>query len=119
MGRRIHVLVVYASNNGSTRKIAECIASRLEHHGLSIDVARERELRTIGDHDAVVIGSAVCFGSWMKEARAFVRGNERTLAQRRCGYPAAGHSAPKSRTIMEGISWSFRGRRSSMSSKQP
>jgi menaquinone-dependent protoporphyrinogen oxidase len=82
MSHRILVLILYASRYGSTREIAERIASRLEHRGLSVDLAQAGELRTIGNHDAVVAGSAVYFGSWMKEAAEFVRGNASMLLQR-------------------------------------
>jgi menaquinone-dependent protoporphyrinogen oxidase len=67
-GRR--VLVAYASKHGSTEGIAEAIADRLR------DIGHVAEARPVQDAnprhvDAVVLGSAIYVGSWMKEATEF------------------------------------------------
>jgi len=76
----MRVIVLYASRYGSTKGIAEFIAEKLRQHGaqaegLSVDAAPDP-----GDYDAVVIGSAVYMGHWMKEAVEFVRRNRTALA---------------------------------------
>src|SRR6185503_10360765 len=59
------VLVAYASKHGGTAEIAEAIAAQLRERGLDVDERPVAEA-TLGDHDAVVLGSAVFVGSWMK-----------------------------------------------------
>lgn len=78
----MRVIVMYASRYGSTREIAEFIAENLRQHGAqaearSVDAAPDPE-----DYDAVVIGSAVYMGHWMREAVEFVRRNRAALTGR-------------------------------------
>jgi menaquinone-dependent protoporphyrinogen oxidase len=73
------VLVAYASRHGSTREIAETIASQLESDGLRAIVRRVDEVGDLDAYDAIVIGSAVYAGSWMREAtRCLERASPRT-----------------------------------------
>lgn len=66
------VLVTAASKHGSTMEIGTAIARALEENG------HEAEVRPIGDapspaaYDAVIIGSAIYAGQWMKAARRFI-----------------------------------------------
>jgi menaquinone-dependent protoporphyrinogen oxidase len=76
------ILVAYASKYGATQGIAERIAGKLRAAGQD---AEARPVKAAGDlaaHKAVVIGSAVYFGSWLKEAMEFVRRNRAVLAAR-------------------------------------
>jgi len=68
----MHVLVTYASKHGSTREIAERIAAHLEQHGVTVDLRPTNQVNGLDGFDAVVIGSAVYIGRWMKEATEFV-----------------------------------------------
>lgn len=76
------ILVAYASRHGSTRGIAERIAGRLGEHGLTVDLQPAAALRSIGEPDACVIGSAAYNGHWLKEAADLVRRNRAPLAGR-------------------------------------
>jgi menaquinone-dependent protoporphyrinogen oxidase len=67
------VLVTYASKHGSTEEIAQAIAARLRSHGFEVEAAPIAKVEGIDRAEAVVIGSAVYAGSWMKEAVEFVR----------------------------------------------
>lgn len=76
------VLVTYASKHGATQGIAERIAQQLQAIGrvvelqpISADVSPVR-------YEAVVIGSAVYYGSWLKEATDYVRRHQPSLADR-------------------------------------
>jgi menaquinone-dependent protoporphyrinogen oxidase len=76
------ILVAYASKHGATRQLAERIGETLRAAGRDAEV---RPVEAAGDpagHDAFVIGSAVYFGSWRKEATAYVRRNRAVLASR-------------------------------------
>lgn len=76
------ILVAYASKHGSTQEIAERIAEKLNQMGQSATVQEVRHAKDLSHYDAYVIGSAVYFGSWMKEATSFVRANRELLASR-------------------------------------
>jgi menaquinone-dependent protoporphyrinogen oxidase len=68
----MRVLVTYASKHGSTREIAERIASRLNGHGVTADLRPANQVDEIDGYDGIVIGSAVYIGRWMKEATELV-----------------------------------------------
>jgi menaquinone-dependent protoporphyrinogen oxidase len=74
------VLVTAASKHGSSAEIATAIGEVLTERGIDTDVTPPQEVRTIEDHDAVVLGSAVYAGRWMKEARELVDRFEDSLA---------------------------------------
>jgi menaquinone-dependent protoporphyrinogen oxidase len=76
------ILVAYASKHGATRQIAERIGETLRAAGRDAEV---RAIEAAGDpagYDAFVIGSAVYFGAWRKEATAFARRHRAVLAAR-------------------------------------
>jgi menaquinone-dependent protoporphyrinogen oxidase len=75
------VLVAFASRFGSTRGIAERIASRLRGGGLRVEVHPAEEVQDAGAYDAVVFGSAVFNQVWMPEGQAFVARNHDALAR--------------------------------------
>ena len=75
------VLVVYASRHGGTRGIAERIGEVLRTEGLEADVAPADQVAGVGGADAVVVGSGVYMGSWLKEGIDFIKRNEATLAE--------------------------------------
>lgn len=76
------VLIVYASKHGSTRGIAERIAERLRQLGKEAGARPVDEVSDPGSYEAFVIGSAVYYGSWLKEATEWVHRNQAVLAQR-------------------------------------
>ncbi|MEU6379789.1 flavodoxin domain-containing protein [Streptomyces sp. NPDC046909] len=88
------VLVGYATAHGSTREIAERLATRLSETGLK---AEARAVETVDDADAYrafVLGSAVHGQTWLDPARDFVRDNLDVLGSRpvwifSVGMPAA------------------------------
>lgn len=71
------VLVVHASKHGSTVGIAQTIAARLVERGHAVTVfdaeaADDLDRVDLRSCDAVVLGSAVYAGHWLKPARRFV-----------------------------------------------
>jgi menaquinone-dependent protoporphyrinogen oxidase len=76
------LLVAYASKHGSTTGIAENIAAKLRGADHQVDIGPVAEVADVGTYDAYVIGSAVYYGGWMKEATAFVESNTAWLARR-------------------------------------
>ena len=76
------VLVAYASKHGSTQEIAERIAGKLRQMGKEADARSVDSVENPGSYEALVIGSAVYYGSWLKEATEWVHRNQAVLARR-------------------------------------
>jgi menaquinone-dependent protoporphyrinogen oxidase len=76
------ILITYASKHGSTAEIAERIAAKVRQTGNDAEVWSVESVCDVKQYGAVVIGSAVYFGSWMKEAVQFVEANRAALAAR-------------------------------------
>jgi menaquinone-dependent protoporphyrinogen oxidase len=76
------VLVTAASKHGATRQIGETIARVLDEHGVSAEFVDLDDVRDLGRYEAVVLGSAVYLGKWLKEARSFVDAHAGDLAER-------------------------------------
>ena len=75
------ILVAYASKHGSTQGIAERIAEKLRQLGKEAEARPENAVENPGSYEAFVIGSAIYYGSWLKEATEWVRRNQAVLAQ--------------------------------------
>lgn len=76
------LLVAYASKYGATRGIAERIARKLEATEREVQIRPVDAVEDMGSYEAVVIGSAVYFGSWLKEAAELVRQHRAILSER-------------------------------------
>src|SRR5437868_11497529 len=75
-GTQMTVLIAYASKHGSTQGIAERIAEKLRQLGKEAEARSVDAVEDPGSYEAFVIGSAVYYGSWLKEA---IRINLRTV----------------------------------------
>ncbi len=76
------VLIAYASKHGSTQGIAERIAEKLRQLGKEAEARPVDAVENPGSYEALVIGCAVYYGSWLKEATEWVRRNRAVLAER-------------------------------------
>jgi hypothetical protein len=77
------VLVAAASKHGATDEIAERIfGADLAEHGSDADVKKLDEVENLSGYGAFVLGSAIFFGKWMKEAISFVDAHAGELAER-------------------------------------
>ena len=70
------VLVAYASKHGSTQGIAQRIAEQLRQLGIQAEARPLDEVSNPGSYEALVIGSAIYYGSWMKEATEWIHRNQ-------------------------------------------
>ena len=77
------VLVIAASRHGSTADISRALAVRLRDRGHDVDVLEPTQASSPGGYGAVIIGSAVYAGSWLKDAREFVETNADPLSSKR------------------------------------
>ncbi len=78
----MRVLVAYASKHGATKGIADFIGERLRQGGLQVDVLDVDGVKSVGDYDAFVIGSALYMFHWQKETAKFVSRNKSILSTR-------------------------------------
>ena len=76
------VLVSAASKYGATSEIAQAIANVLAGKGLEVTVVPPAQAGAIDQFDAVVLGSAVYMGRWMKPGRELARRRAAALAAR-------------------------------------
>ena len=63
------VLVSAGSKHGATFEIAERLGESLRSRGLEVKVAKPREVGSVGDYEAVVLGSGVYAGHWLGDAK--------------------------------------------------
>lgn len=77
------VLVAAGSKHGATEEIAHAIGDELILKGLEVEVTMTPTATDLSGADAVVIGSAVYAGSWMKSIKRFVTENQAALATKR------------------------------------
>ena len=89
----MHVLVGYASAQGSTADVAQRIGSVIEAEGLSVDVLPIKDVASLADYDAVVLGSAIHTQSWLQEAMDFMQLRASELAARPVWLFSVGMSA--------------------------
>ena len=76
------VLVTAATKYGATGEIARAIGEVLREHGLDSTVGPPEDATTVDGYDAVVLGSAVYAGHWLKPARELVDRSRDALAAR-------------------------------------
>jgi menaquinone-dependent protoporphyrinogen oxidase len=78
----MRVLVTAASKHGSTEMIANEVVRGLRDRHIDTDFAAPEVVTSLLGYDAVIIGSAVYNGHWMKPAAAFVHGHRLELRDR-------------------------------------
>jgi menaquinone-dependent protoporphyrinogen oxidase len=78
----MRVLVAFASKHGSTREVAEALARELRDLGHDVDCESAASVRTLDGYDGVVLGGAIYFGRWHKDAVHFCKLHRSALATR-------------------------------------
>lgn len=73
------ILVVYDTRAGSTAEIAQTIAEVLAHDDIEAKAVVADEARDVDTYDAIVVGSPVLYGRWLKSAVRFVKDNRDVL----------------------------------------
>jgi menaquinone-dependent protoporphyrinogen oxidase len=74
--------MTYASKYGATQGIAERIAQKLRQLSRAVELQPVSADVSPESYEAVVIGSAVYYGSWLKEAVDYVRRQRFSMAAR-------------------------------------
>ena len=78
----MRVLVTAATRYGASAEIAETIAEVLGERGLEPTLLPPEQVEEVDGYDAVVLGSAVYAGHWLKPARELVDRLGSELAKR-------------------------------------
>lgn len=73
------ILVTHASKYGATAEIAEKIGEALRQAGLTVEVKEAKGIKDLSPYNAVVLGSAVYMGRWLKNAIKFLKTNRKAL----------------------------------------
>ena len=76
----MRILMTAASRHGATNEVAKVIADTIERAGIEVETRRPEEVGHLGRYDAVVLGSAVYAGHWLRPAKELV---ERTSSRMR------------------------------------
>jgi menaquinone-dependent protoporphyrinogen oxidase len=76
------ILVTYATRYGSTQEVAEQVAATLRQGGLQVDILPARQVRSLDNYRAVVLGAPLYIGHWLKDAPRFLTRHQAALAAR-------------------------------------
>ncbi|MCA9836445.1 MAG: menaquinone-dependent protoporphyrinogen IX dehydrogenase [Trueperaceae bacterium] len=68
-----HVLILYATQEGQTRSIAEFIGDILKDEGHTAEVDSVDTPKTLGSFDAVMIGASIHIGHYPQSLRDFIK----------------------------------------------
>ena len=80
-----NVLIAYATNAGSTTKVAQVIGEELGKDSAQVQVCRLEEVTSVEPYDAVVIGAPMIMG-WHGAAVKFVKKHQQALSHVRVAY---------------------------------
>lgn len=75
----LNILVAYGSKHGSTAEIAEKIGLLLRESGYLVDVLPANKVKKLEPYQAVVLGSGIYIGLWLKAAASFLKSREAEL----------------------------------------
>jgi len=76
------ILLAYASRYGSTQEIAEAVTATLKEKGYSVDLKPAREVRSLDQYNAVILGAPLYMFRWHKDAKRFLKRHRKVITQR-------------------------------------
>src|SRR5512139_2951470 len=76
------VLLAYATRFGSTQEVAESVAASLREAGLEVDLQLMRQVESLDQYEAVVLGAAIYNSKWHPDAHQFLSQHQEALRQR-------------------------------------
>ncbi len=83
---KFKALIVHASEFGSTKEVAHVVAEEFFQKGFDVKIENAAEVKQIKQYDAVIIGAAIHYDKWMKEARGFIKRFEQELSTKQVAY---------------------------------
>jgi menaquinone-dependent protoporphyrinogen oxidase len=78
----VHILIVYGTSEGQSRKVAELVAERLRAAGHTVtlvDAVRQPVAPRVAGFDGAIIAARVHAGLYQRQIMRFVRANRATL----------------------------------------
>lgn len=78
----MRILVTYGSKLGGTAGIAEMLAQSFSEQGIQADVRSAREVKSVEEYDAIVVGGGLYASRWHRAARRFVKRHAEELRTR-------------------------------------
>ncbi len=84
--RQFNVLITYASKYGSTHEIAQVVAEEFFLKGFNVEIKNISNVKQISRFNAVIIGAAIHYGQWMKEAKIFIQRFAKDLSKKQTAY---------------------------------
>ena len=76
------ILVTFSTIYGSTQEVAERIAATLREQGLTVDLQPIKQVRSIDQYQAIVLGAPLYMFHWHKDALNFLSKHHTVLAQK-------------------------------------
>jgi menaquinone-dependent protoporphyrinogen oxidase len=73
------ILVAYVSKFGTTGEVAEAVGEVFYQEGHTVDTKRIKNVKELHTYDAVILGGAIQYDTWMSEATEFVTANRHIL----------------------------------------
>jgi menaquinone-dependent protoporphyrinogen oxidase len=98
------VVVTAASRHHATSEIAEAIAAGFVQRGVDAEARPLEQITSLDGFDAVVLGSAIYMGRWLRAAREFVSEHEAELSAMPVWLFSSGPLGPPDRLIPLGES---------------
>lgn len=75
------VLVAYATRYGSTEEVAKFVTETLRKRGLTVDNRLLKDVSSLGEYSAVVLGAPLFMLRWHKDALNFLARHRKALEQ--------------------------------------
>jgi menaquinone-dependent protoporphyrinogen oxidase len=95
------VLIAYATRYGSTQEVAEAVAATLRERGLAVDIQPMRNVRSLDQYRAVVLGAPIYMFHWHKDALHFLARHREALIARQVAIFALGPLSAKEKEFLE------------------
>jgi menaquinone-dependent protoporphyrinogen oxidase len=73
------ILVGYATRAGSTMEVAQAISDRLCQQGYRAEVSPIESVNNLAAFQAIILGSAIRYGSWLPEMLSFIKTHQLEL----------------------------------------
>ena len=76
------ILVAFSTIYGSTQEVAERIAATLREQGVEVDLQPIKQVRSLDQYTAVVLGAPLYMFHWHKDALNFLSRHRKALEQK-------------------------------------
>lgn len=77
-----HVVIIYASVNGSSAEIANFMGDVLTQKGYKSTVYAVEQVTSLAEYDAIILGTSIHFGMWQPSMRQFVHKHQEEINQK-------------------------------------